>query len=146
MTAEPERNQVVQALVGKDPRPWEAHVALMYALRRQAAGGVIQQAIGAIENALLDVNARALGIPVYRLLGGPVRDRIRLYWSHCATYRVSRTREMGLPPVRTLDDIVAVGREVAAKGYTALKTNVLLLGDNPRATCRASRAARASRS
>ena len=62
----------------------------MYALRRQAAGGVIQQAIGAIENALLDVKARALGIPVYELLGGPVRDRIRLYWSHCGTYRVSR--------------------------------------------------------
>ena len=125
--------ELAPALVGKDPRPWEAHVALMYALRRQAAGGVIQQAIGAIENALLDVNARALGIPVYRLLGGPVRDRIRLYWSHCATYRVSRAREMGLPPVRSLDDIVAVGREVVAKGYTALKTNVLLLGDNPRA-------------
>jgi L-alanine-DL-glutamate epimerase-like enolase superfamily enzyme len=40
---------------------------------------------------------------------------------------------MGIPPVRTLDDIVAMGREVVAKGYTALKTNVLLLGDNPRA-------------
>jgi L-alanine-DL-glutamate epimerase-like enolase superfamily enzyme len=125
--------ELAPALVGKDPRPWEAHVALMSALRRQAAGGVIQQAIGAIENALLDLNARALGVPVYALFGGPVRDRIRLYWSHCATYRVSRAREMGLPPVRTLDDVVAVGREVAARGYTALKTNVLLLGDNPRA-------------
>src|SRR5713101_1024010 len=40
---------------------------------------------------------------------------------------------MQIPPVRTLADIVAVGREVVAKGYTALKTNVLLLGDNPRA-------------
>jgi galactonate dehydratase len=61
----------------------------MQALRRTSAGGVVQQAIGAIENALLDVKARALGIPVYELLGGPVRDRIRLYWSHCGTYRVS---------------------------------------------------------
>jgi L-alanine-DL-glutamate epimerase-like enolase superfamily enzyme len=122
------------ALIGKDPRSWEAHVALLHALRRQATGGVIQQAIGAIENALLDVTARALGIPVYALLGGPVRSRIRLYWSHCATYRVSRAREMELPPVRTLDDVVKLGREVVAKGYTALKTNVLLLGDgNPRA-------------
>ncbi len=121
------------ALVGKDPRPWEAHVALLYALRRQAASGVIQQAIGAIENALLDVTARALGVPVYALFGGPVRDRIRLYWSHCATYRVSRAREMELAPVRTLDDVVKLGREVVAKGYTALKTNVLFLGDNPRA-------------
>ncbi|HUP36504.1 MAG TPA: mandelate racemase/muconate lactonizing enzyme family protein [Candidatus Limnocylindria bacterium] len=121
------------ALIGKDPRPWEAHVALLYALRRQATGGVIQQAIGAIENALLDIAARALGVPVYALFGGPVRDRIRLYWSHCATYRVSRAREMQIPPVRTLDDVVAMGREVVANGYTALKTNVLLLGDHPRA-------------
>jgi galactonate dehydratase len=105
----------------------------MYALRRQATGGMIQQAIGAVENALLDVKARALGIPVYELLGGPVRDRIRVYWSHCATYRVSWAREMQLPPVRTLDDVVRLGKEVVSKGYTALKTNVLLLGDTPRA-------------
>jgi len=125
--------ELAAVLIGRDPRAFEAHVALMYALRRQATGGLIQQAIGAIENALLDVKARALGIPVYELLGGPVRDRIRLYWSHCATYRVSRARDMQLPPVKTLDDVVALGREVVAKGYTALKTNVLLLGDDPRA-------------
>jgi len=125
--------ELAAVLIGRDPRAFEAHVALMYALRRQATGGLIQQAIGAIENALLDVKARALGIPVYELLGGPVRDRIRLYWSHCATYRVSRARDMQLPPVKTLDDVVALGREVVAKGYTALKTNVLVLGDNPRA-------------
>ena len=35
--------------------------------------------------------------------------------------------------MRTLDDLVRLGREVVARGYTALKTNVLLLGDNPRA-------------
>jgi L-alanine-DL-glutamate epimerase-like enolase superfamily enzyme len=126
-------DRLAPSLIGKDPRAWEAHVALLYALRRQATGGVIQQAIGAIENALLDVKARALGIPVYELLGGPMRDRIRLYWSHCATYRVSRPREMQIPPVRTLDDVVRLGKEVVSKGYTALKTNVLLLGATPRA-------------
>jgi L-alanine-DL-glutamate epimerase-like enolase superfamily enzyme len=125
--------RLTPTLVGKDPRAHEAHVALMQALRRTAAGGVVQQAIGAIENALLDVKARALGIPVYELLGGPVRDRIRLYWSHCGTYRVSWWQELGLPPVRTLDDLVRLGREVVARGYTALKTNVLILGDHPRA-------------
>jgi L-alanine-DL-glutamate epimerase-like enolase superfamily enzyme len=70
--------ELAPTLIGQDPRPWEAHVALLYALRRQAAGGVVQQAIGAIENALLDVNARALGVPVYALLGGPIRTRLRL--------------------------------------------------------------------
>ena len=50
----------------------------------EASGGVIQQAIGAIENALLDVKARALGVPVYEMLA-PRARRVRLYWSHCAT-------------------------------------------------------------
>src|SRR5439155_9473929 len=119
-------------IIGRDPRAYEALVALLYAVRRQAAGGIAQQAIGAIENALLDIKAKALGIPVYELLGGPVRDRIRLYWSHCGTYRLSWGAEMGLPPLRTLDDVVRLGKEVAGSGYTALKTNVFMLaGDKP---------------
>jgi L-alanine-DL-glutamate epimerase-like enolase superfamily enzyme len=118
-------------VLGKDPRAYESIVTLLYAVRRQASGGVIQQAIGAIENALLDIKARALGIPVYELLGGPVRQRIRLYWSHCGTYRLAWPAEMQIPPVRTLQDIVNLGKEVVARGYTALKTNVFILGENP---------------
>ena len=58
-------NGLSGVLLGEDPRPIELHVARMYAIRRQASGGVAQQAIGAIENALLDLKAKALGIPVY---------------------------------------------------------------------------------
>jgi len=61
------------ALIGKDARAYEAHVALMQALRRTAAGGVNQQAIAAIENALLDVKARVLR------LAGRNKDAIKLY-------------------------------------------------------------------
>ena len=74
-------------ILGKDPRAYEALVTLMWAIRRQASGGVVQQAIGAIENALLDIKAKALGIPVYELLGGPIRDKIRLYWSELGEIR-----------------------------------------------------------
>jgi L-alanine-DL-glutamate epimerase-like enolase superfamily enzyme len=119
------------AIIGKDPRAYESIVTLIAAIRRQASGGVVQQAIGAIENALLDVKARALGIPVYELLGGPLRDRIRLYWSHCGTYRLAWAKEMQIPPLRTLQDVVTLGKEVVAKGYSALKTNVFILGDDP---------------
>ena len=118
-------------LAGEDPRRYEAIVSRLYAVRRQASGGIAQQAIGAIENALLDVKAKALGIPVYEMLGGPVRDRIRLYWSHCGTYRLAWADELQIPPLRTLDDVVALGREAAASGYTALKTNIFLLGEEP---------------
>jgi len=74
-----------------------------------APGGINQQAIAAIENALVDLKAKALGIPVYELLGGPIRDRLRLYWSHCGSYRAmygEKFREWtGSAPIRTLDDV-----------------------------------------
>jgi galactonate dehydratase len=119
------------AVIGMDPRAYEAVTALLYAIRRQASGGMVQQAIGAIENALLDITAKALGVPVYALFGGPVRSRIRLYWSHCGTYRLHWHEPMQIPPLRTLDDVVAMGQEVVAKGYGALKTNVFMLGEKP---------------
>ncbi len=124
-------DRLAPSIVGKDARAWEALVTFMSSIRRQSAGGIAQQAIGAIENALLDLRARSLGIPVYELLGGPVRDRIRLYWSHCGTYRLAWANEMHIPPLRTRQDIVNAGKEAVAKGYTALKTNVLVLGDRP---------------
>ena len=88
-------------LIGQDARRYEAISAWLYARGRTAQGGVTQQAIAAIENALIDIKARALGIPVYELFGGPIREKIRLYWSHCGTYRVWGER-MGIPTVKTL--------------------------------------------
>ena len=118
-----------RALIGQDPRPVERITAWLYAATRQAPGGINQQAIGAIENALVDIKAKALGIPVYEMLGGPVRDRLRLYWSHCGTYRArhaERIREWaGVDPVRSLDDIRRLGEEVAQKGFKGLKTNII---------------------
>ena len=115
---------LAEHLVGRDPRPVERITAMLYGLTRQAPGGLIQQAIAAIENALVDVKARALGVPVAELLGGPVRDRLRLYWSHCGSYRLDHAATMGTPPVRSLDDVRALGREVRERGFTALKTNI----------------------
>jgi galactonate dehydratase len=120
-------------LIGEDPRPIERHTARLYAVTRQAPGGINQQAIAAIENALVDIKAKALGIPVYDLLGGPVRDRIPLYWSHCGTYRVAngdRFREMtGCEPIRSLADVEKLGAEVARRGFKGLKTNIFRFDD-----------------
>lgn len=118
-------------IIGQDPKANEAIYTLLYAATRPAAGGVAAQAIGAIENALLDVKAKALGVPVYVLLGGPVRDRIRVYWSHCGTYRVGWPESHQTPPLLTLDDVKAMGAEVREKGFTGLKTNVFDLGNVP---------------
>ena len=118
-----------ERLIGQDPRPVERHSAYLYAATRQAAGGVNQMAIAAIENALVDIKAKALGVPVYEMLGGPVRDRLQLYWSHCGTYRARHADKIkewaGVEPVRSLDDIVALGEEVRRKGFRGLKTNLI---------------------
>ena len=121
--------KLAERLIGLDPRPVERITAMLYAVTRQAPGGISQQAIAAIENALVDVKARALGIPVAELLGGPVRDRLRLYWSHCGSYRLNHAEVMGTGSVRSLADIRALGREVYERGFTALKTNIFCLDD-----------------
>ena len=124
--------KLAEVLIGQDPRPVELITANLYARTRQAPGGLIQQAIAAIENALVDVKAKALGVPVCEMLGGPVRDRLRLYWSHCGTYRLHHAEQMGVPPIRTLDDIRKLGEHVRERGFTALKTNIFLLdGGSP---------------
>lgn len=124
-------------LIGDDPRPVERHTARLYAVTRQAPGGINQQAIAAIENALVDIKAKALGVPVYEMLGGPVRDRIPLYWSHCGTYRVgqgARFQEMtGCEPITSLAHVERMGAEVARRGFKGLKTNIFRFdGPTPR--------------
>jgi galactonate dehydratase len=121
--------KLAEHLIGLDPRPVERNTALLHAITRQAPGGLIQQAIAAIENALVDVKARALGVPVAELLCGPVRDRLRLYWSHCGSYRLDHAETMGLAPVRSLDDIRALAAEVRERGFSALKTNIFCFDD-----------------
>ncbi len=71
----------------------------------------------------LDAKARTLGVPCYELLGGKVRDRIRVYWSHCGTWRINLPQHYG-NPITDLAGVRDLGAEVRAKGFTALKTNV----------------------
>jgi L-alanine-DL-glutamate epimerase-like enolase superfamily enzyme len=123
--------QLAERLIGLDARPVERLTALMHAITRQNPGGLAQQAIAAIENALVDAKARALGVPVAELLNGPVRERLRLYWSHCGSYRLNHAATMGTAPLRSLDDVRALGREVRERGFTALKTNIFRFDQDP---------------
>lgn len=118
-------------LVGKDPRPVEAISAEYQGRTRQAAGSLLQQAIGAIENALLDVKAKSLGIPVYEMLGGPIRTTLPLYWSHCGSYRLSHAALLGVEPPRTYDDIVKLGHQVTNLGFVGLKCNIIDFDNSP---------------
>jgi L-alanine-DL-glutamate epimerase-like enolase superfamily enzyme len=119
-------------LLGRDPRPIELLDGLMTRVIRQSPGGIGQKALAGVDAALWDIKAKALGVPVYELLGGPTRDRVRLYWSHCGSTRASHGALLGTPPIRTFDDLAALGREVVERGFTALKTNIVFPGDPSR--------------
>ncbi len=124
-------------VTGMDPRQVGKISASLHGITQLATGGLANQAIAAIENACLDVKAKALGVPVHALFGGPTRDRIALYWSHCGSFRVRHgeffEKELGKPRVRTLDDLTRLGEEAVARGFTAIKTNPLFFdGPAPR--------------
>src|SRR5262249_814473 len=83
-------------------------------------------------NACLDIRGKALGVPVYELLGGAVRDRMPVYWSRCGVLRARCAdlfdgKVIDRPAVRTLDDLKAAAREARERGFTALKPQVLLV-------------------
>ena len=110
---------MAQPLIGTDPRPIQAIDSLLAVKHVQAPNGVNQRAIAAIGNALLDIKGKALNVPVYELFGGPIRRRIPVYWSHCGTYRVRDAAALGVSPLRTYDDVAALGAEVKRRGFKA---------------------------
>ncbi|MDQ2901883.1 MAG: galactonate dehydratase [Acidobacteriota bacterium] len=94
-------------LVGKDPRNVEYLWATMYNFTRFPGGAVINAAISGIEHALWDISGKAAGLPVYMLLGGKCRDKIRLYQSAGGS---------------TPQQLAASAKQLIAKyGYTAIK-------------------------
>ena len=112
-------------LIGRDPRAFEQVISHLHVMTRQSRGGINQQAIAAIENALLDIAGKAVGIPVYQLFGGPVRQRIPVYWSHFGTYRVRSAAMMGVAPIHNYADLGRHAEEVRKLGFRGLKTNIM---------------------
>ena len=119
-------------VVGRDPRPVESVYWDLYRATRQSPGSVIAKALAGVENALLDLKAKALGVAVHELFGGPTRDSVPMYWSHCGTTRARAWEVTGTRKLSSYDDVAALGREVVERGYRAFKTNVVVPGEEPR--------------
>jgi galactonate dehydratase len=88
-------------LVGKDPRAVVHHWQAIYRHAFYRGGPVLTSALSGIDQALWDIKGKLLGVPVYELLGGPTRQRIRVY-AHAGTPELIRERK--------------------AQGFTAFKT------------------------
>jgi galactonate dehydratase len=96
-------------LVGKDPTRVMHHWQAMYKHAFYRGGPVLTSALSGVEHALWDLTGKAAGLPIYKLLGGALRDRIKVYAS-CGG--------------DTVEAVTAHARERVAQGFIALKTGV----------------------
>lgn len=78
-------------LLGQDPLRIDAHAKALYGYVGYRSSGVEMRGNSALDIALWDILGKAAGMPVYQLLGGASRDRIRVY-NTCAGYRYVRAR------------------------------------------------------
>jgi galactonate dehydratase len=90
-------------LVGKDARQPAHHWQAMYRHAFYRGGIILTSALSAVDIAMWDIKGKALGVPIYDLLGGPTRDKIRLYG------------QAGSPEG---------AKEVLAEGYQSMKISV----------------------
>ncbi|MGQ3383333.1 MULTISPECIES: galactonate dehydratase [Glutamicibacter] len=95
-------------LIGQDPRNIEDLWTVMYRGGFYRGGGIMMSALAGIDQALWDIKGKALGVPAYELLGGKVRDKIRVYsWIG------------GDRPA----DTAAAAKAAVDRGFTAVKMN-----------------------
>jgi galactonate dehydratase len=105
-------NEIAEYLVGKDPLRIEHHWQQVYRSAFYRGGIVRMSALSGIDQALWDIAGKAYGVPVHQLLGGAVRDRIRVY----AHWGIGDLSEEGQDRARArLERLQEQG------GYTAFK-------------------------
>jgi galactonate dehydratase len=99
---------LAEYLLGEDPLRIEQHWQILTKGGFYRGGPILSSAVAGLDQALWDIAGRAYGAPVYALLGGPVRDRVRMYsW-------------VGGDEPGELADLITAHREA---GMTAIKMN-----------------------
>jgi galactonate dehydratase len=104
--------QYTEYLIGQDPLRIE-HIQQSLYRMRPFRGNIVSGALSAIDIALWDIKGKYLGAPVWQLLGGMVRDKVRLHLLLDGT---------------NPDEIRANARKAADEGFTALKYDPLQAG------------------
>ena len=111
--AEMTKTLLEKYVVGEDPRPIKDRWETMYRGQFYRGGPVMMAALAGIDQALWDLKGKQFGAPVYELLGGPARDRIRAY-QHVGAHR---NEDVDDPPAAAARD----AEEQVEKGFRALK-------------------------
>ncbi len=105
-------------LIGEDPSRIEHLYQKMYRQSFWRVGVIGMSAISGIDQALWDIRGKALGQPVYQLLGGAVRDRVRMY-THLGGGDMKAVYETHHAPDPA--PMVELAQQVVARGYNAVK-------------------------
>ncbi len=100
--------ELSELLIGADPARIEDHWQVLTKSSFYRGGPILSSAVAGLDQALWDIAGKTLGVPVHQLLGGPVRDRIRLY-----------TWVGGNDPLEVTDQVAAA----VEAGFTAVKMN-----------------------
>ena len=103
-------------LIGKDPMQIEHHVQALYRGGFYRGGPLMLSAISGIEQAMWDIKGKYYNCPVWEMLGGKVRDKIRMY-TH-----IKRTAVAG---DFSVDEMLNITDERLRAGYTALKYSII---------------------
>lgn len=102
--------ELMEYLIGKDPRQIEDHWNVLYRGGFYRGGAIHMSALAGIDQALWDIKGRELNVPVHQLLGGRARDSIRVYsWIG------------GDEPA----NVGQAAKEMVARGFTAVKMNAV---------------------
>ena len=95
-------------IIGKDPRDVERLWQLMYKASFYRGGPVLASAVSGVEHALWDIAGKWYDVPAYKLMGGAVRDKIRMYaWVFGETREelvenILKRKEQGFNAIKTL--------------------------------------------
>ncbi|GGE02126.1 galactonate dehydratase [Paenibacillus nasutitermitis] len=103
-------------LIGQDPMLIEHHWQVMYRGGFYRGGPVILSAISGIEQALWDIKGKYYNMPVYEMLGGACRNKIRMY---------THVKQVGIKNGNSIDQMVEMARERKEQGYTAIKYSII---------------------
>src|SRR3954453_1358280 len=103
LTCQTAVKEIEPYLIGKAPRQVTPHWQAIYRHAFYRGGPILTSALSGIDQALWDIKGKALGVPVYELLGGPTRDRVRVY-AHAG-----KPEQM---------------KQLKTQGFTAFKTGV----------------------
>ena len=88
-------------IVGKNPLQIEKHWQAMYRWPRWRGGPILNSAVRAVDIALWDIAGKVLDAPIYQLLGGAAKDKIRLYIHGGSAEGVHQAKERGFNAIKT---------------------------------------------